>query len=115
MLREGQQSLPARSRPKHFRGSVPSGRAHLLNVSSRACQLEMKRNVDKGYADLASYFALELNPRARINKAKILQHFNPLLVIGQELQVLIRHPLLELIDILLDQPFAVTRRELPAR
>ena len=53
----------------------------------------------------ASYLPLEFDARMLIDEAEILQDFDALLIVWQQLQVLVRHELPQLRDVFFDEPF----------
>ena len=64
-------------------------------------------------AYLASNFSLQLNSLILINEPKLLQHSNTLPIVGQELQVLIGHELLQSGNVVRDEPFIVAHAKVP--
>lgn len=60
----------------------------------------------------AGYFALELNPGTLVDEAQVLEYAYALFVVGQQLQVLIRHELPKRVDVLFDEPLIMFQLEM---
>lgn len=84
-------------------------------VRQRVLEDQLRQHQLVRRVDLARHLAFELHARARVDEAQVGQHADALAVVGQQLQVLVRHERAELRNVLSDEPFVVAHAELEAR